>query len=163
MIYFLNSESLVKRVAFKIHQGQRLPRKFTLSWLVFPKEINIWDTNHQSRLMRPHLKISLRIVDHPRCTKALFWVRQTPNTLDRREHLAPIATACAVCLRMQDGQVTVWPQSPLRRPFITSTPVLLRSSRFLSLRALHKHLVSKFHVMFKQYIPRQNRYDQMTT
>lgn len=153
MIYFLNSESLVERVAFfKIHQGQSLQENFMLIWLIFPKEINISNTNHQSRLMRLQLKISLRIVGHPRCTQALFWVRQPPNTPERRPRLALIATACVVCLKMHEGQVILWPQSPLCWPFITWTPILLRSSLFLSSWALHKYLVSKSYLMPKQYI-----------
>lgn len=54
-----------------------------LSWVIFTKEINIWDINHQSRLMRLELKISLRIMDRPHCTKTLFWAKQAPNTVDR--------------------------------------------------------------------------------
>lgn len=34
-------------------------------------------------MRRLQLKISVRIIDHPHCSGALFWARQAPSTLDR--------------------------------------------------------------------------------
>lgn len=76
MVYFLNnSEILVKRSStLQNLSGPKIsPQNKNYAELThFSQEDQYLRYKPQSRLMRLQLKVSLRIIDHPHCTKALF-------------------------------------------------------------------------------------------